>query len=294
MLEQLGYSDGATGFHHPTRQAVFCGDFIDRGPQIRDVIRIVRTMVGYQGAHAVMGNHEFNAIAFHTKRSDQSGDWFRAHSTRHVRQHQATLDQLDEDELDASLDWFRSLPVALDLGTMRVVHACWDPELIRVLETWLDRDRLGRTFLSEALDSETSLRRAVERVLKGPEARLPEGVTVRDKEGHARRQVRIRWFEPTNGHNLGSYAFPATEELADVSIPDSVCPCPYPADAVPLFIGHYWLKSHSNPLLLPNLACLDLSVAKGGVLCGYRFNGESALNADALVKIPVRNGQALR
>ena len=43
---------------------MFIGDFVDRGPGIGEVIEIVRAMVDAGDALAVMGNHEYNAIAF--------------------------------------------------------------------------------------------------------------------------------------------------------------------------------------------------------------------------------------
>jgi hypothetical protein len=50
----------------------------------------------------------------------------------------------------------------------------------------------------------------------------------------------------------------------------------YPPDAVPLFVGHYWLSQQD--LESPNVACLDLSVAKsGGRLAEYCWDGETVL-----------------
>ena len=290
LLQQLGYEESGGAFRHANRRAVFCGDFLDRGPQIADTVGIVRGMVQQQAAHAVMGNHEFNAIAFHTECPDEPGKWYRPHTARNTHQHQATLDQLDDLELAEALDWFRQLPVALDLGQIRVVHACWDVDGIQVLEDALKSNGgCGAAFLANAANAEHPAGIAVERVLKGPEVELPNNTTVTDKEGHTRRRVRIRWFESPDGHSLGSYAFPHVPRLNDVHVPDSVCPSPYAAESPPLFIGHYWLDSRHNPLLLSNLACLDLSVAKGGMLCAYRFNGEAVLNPQAFVKVPARN-----
>lgn len=45
LLHLLGYTEQAGVFRHPSRQIVYCGDFIDRGPRIRDVLKIVRCMV---------------------------------------------------------------------------------------------------------------------------------------------------------------------------------------------------------------------------------------------------------
>ena len=66
LLGLLGYESQDNVYTHPTRTAVFVGDFIDRGPRIREVLRLVRPMCESGSALAVMGNHEFNALAFHT------------------------------------------------------------------------------------------------------------------------------------------------------------------------------------------------------------------------------------
>jgi hypothetical protein len=44
---------------------IFVGDFIDRGPQQREILRIARSMCEAGAARAVMGNHEFNTIGTH-------------------------------------------------------------------------------------------------------------------------------------------------------------------------------------------------------------------------------------
>ena len=75
LLELLGYEDRNGHYRHPTRTAVFVGDFIDRGPQIREVLRLVRTMCESGSALAVMGNHEFNALAYDTPDPDNPGQF---------------------------------------------------------------------------------------------------------------------------------------------------------------------------------------------------------------------------
>src|SRR4051812_15135851 len=66
MLETLGYSAARGVYRHPRRTAVFVGDYIDRGPKQREVLRIVQAMCAAGFAHAAMGNHEFNALAWAT------------------------------------------------------------------------------------------------------------------------------------------------------------------------------------------------------------------------------------
>lgn len=70
LLAKMGDARRGEGFAHPSRQAIFVGDFIARGDQIAEVLTIVRTMVDSGAARAVMSNLEFNAIAFRAQRSD--------------------------------------------------------------------------------------------------------------------------------------------------------------------------------------------------------------------------------
>jgi hypothetical protein len=58
---------------------------------------------------------------------------------------------------------------------------------------------------------------------------------------------------------------------------------PYPTTDKPVFIGHYWLKAQRPELLTDNVACVDYSVAKGGFLCAYRWQGEQKLSNDHFV-----------
>lgn len=86
LLESLGYALHGRGYRHADRKAVFVGDFLDRGPAIGEVIAIARAMVDAGHALAVMGNHEYNAIAFHTPRPGKQGEWFRPHSDKNMKQ----------------------------------------------------------------------------------------------------------------------------------------------------------------------------------------------------------------
>ena len=57
LLEALGYRriDGVP--RHPTRTAVFLGDYIDRGPDIRRTLETVRAMVERDDAIAIRDSH---------------------------------------------------------------------------------------------------------------------------------------------------------------------------------------------------------------------------------------------
>ena len=289
LLHKLDYSEHLGVFRHPRRKVIFCGDFIDRGPRIRDVLQICQRMCEEGSAMAVMGNHELNALTFHTPDPHAPGEFLRRHTEQTIRQHNATLTQLDSRDLAQALAWFRTLPASLDLDGVRAVHACWDPTDLTLLQQvseelgWMSED-----FLIRAATRHDPVFRAIERVMKGPEMRLPAGLLVRDKEGTSRPTVRIRWFDPPDGQNCSDYMLPSEPipELQQLSVPLTVRACPYPLNAPPLFFGHYWLRDSSPAPLRSNVACLDYSVAKDGLMTAYRFQGEQTLCASRFVTVP--------
>jgi predicted MPP superfamily phosphohydrolase len=60
LLEKLGYEAEGGSFHHPEgRKLIFVGDLIDRGPESRGVLHLVRRLVDSGQALVVMGNHEY-------------------------------------------------------------------------------------------------------------------------------------------------------------------------------------------------------------------------------------------
>ncbi len=71
ILTRLGYIKTELGYSHPNRKAIFVGDFINRGPEIRKTLRKIRTMVENGNALAILGNHELNAIIYDLK--DKNG-----------------------------------------------------------------------------------------------------------------------------------------------------------------------------------------------------------------------------
>jgi hypothetical protein len=282
LLTTLGYSRSGDCFRHPSRQAVFLGDFIDRGPEIRETLGIVRPMVEHGAAVAVMGNHELNALAFHTADSSGTGgNYLRPRTPENVRQHSATLAQLGETDLESNLAWFRTLPLWWECDGFRVIHACWDEAALTVLRGY-SASGITNDILAQACLPDGSLYSPIEILLKGKEIPLPEGHHYRDSEGRVRGEVRTKWYESPAGQTYQSYALAPEPIACDVPISAEVIAAatPYPASAKPVFIGHYGLLDTSPSLLAPNVACVDWGVTKGGFLCAYRWSGEEILQAN--------------
>jgi hypothetical protein len=138
LLIKLEYTEVDGTFRHDSRKAIFAGDFVDRGPDQKEVLRIARNMCEVGSARAVLGNHEFNAIAWATP--DGNGGYLRDHSEKNSAQHTEFLSQLGEGspEYRDTIDWFRHLPVWLELPGLRVVHACWHDATRAVLRPYLN------------------------------------------------------------------------------------------------------------------------------------------------------------
>ncbi len=199
LLSDLGYRlDGRTGaYRHPQRQAIFVGDLIDRGEQQLLVLETVKAMVDAGTAQIVMGNHEFNAIAYATEHPAGSGQYLRRHNDKNNRQHQSFLDQVTGAQRAAYIEWFTTLPLWLDLGDIRVVHACWHEDSIKVVTGELGSNRFGTLDdLVRASTKGDRLYDAIEILLKGPEISLVDHGQPRyaDKDGHLRENARIRWW----------------------------------------------------------------------------------------------------
>lgn len=286
LLEKLGYRKAQGVYRHPERQIIFLGDFIDRGPKIRQVLEIVRPMIEEGQALAVMGNHELNALAYHTDDPESPGEFLRRHSPKNEHQHSQTLQQLTPNELRSALEWFRTLPLWLELDGLRAVHACWDEQAIALIsDATKDQGGLTPDLLQSACREDKPLYAPVEIILKGREGKLPAGANFLDKDGHPRTEIRTRWYLPPQGHTYRTYALHSDEIACDLPLEESIVDeaVPYPATAKPVFLGHYWLSAKRPQLLANNVACLDFSVAKGGFLCAYRWQGEQTLRNENFV-----------
>ena len=80
LAVKLSYSNLNGYYQHPTRKAFFVGDFIDRGPHIKEVLELVRPMIDNKAAYTTIGNHEYNAICYWTQ--DKKGSYLRPHTKK--------------------------------------------------------------------------------------------------------------------------------------------------------------------------------------------------------------------
>ena len=285
LLTLLGYREQGGAWRHRDRLAVFVGDLIDRGPHQLATVGLVQAMVGAGTAHCILGNHEFNAIAWVTEDLDLPGEFLRPHGKPGNRaQHQAFLQEVEgTPQHQQIIGWFKTLPLWLDLGGLRVVHACWHDASMDVLRPLLGPNHtLTKDAIALGSQRDNPVFEAIEVVCKGPEVRLPPGISFPDKEGKIRHEVRVRWWQ----ENLSTYRKAAIGPPGDMDmIPDVPMPEGWKGHAYagsPVIFGHYWFSGQPQ-VISKRYACVDYSVAKGGPLVAYRWEGERELSDAKLV-----------
>jgi len=286
LLMKLGYAKSNGVYSHADRKVLFVGDYIDRGPKIKETLEIVKAMVDSNNAIALMGNHEYNALCFHFQESE--GGHLRKHLIQNIIQHYETLNQFhnQQTEYEAYLEWFKTLPLYYETDTFRAVHACWDNKNIQYLKQTLVNDRLTDELIYQSVKKGSKLNEAIDQTLKGKEIKMPEGLDFKDKDGTRRTDIRIKWWENPSEMTYKSISVEPIENLPEQPIKVSELKSNeyYQSKDKNVFFGHYWLKG--NPMIYrENICCLDYSVARGGKLVAYCFDKENELDSNKLVYV---------
>ena len=303
LMERMGYESAAEGFIPPAgHKALFLGDLIDPKPGhalpggVRATLRAVKAMCDAGDALCLMGNHELNAIYFHTadpngRSGDPDRNWLGYRGSKNRAMHQGTLDDFPDYADPASewqniwMPWMKRLPFFLELDGLRAVHATWHPEMI---DRIAGRNLECPKFFLAASDKHTPEGEALEMLLKGVEVELPGGVSYTDHTGISRGNIRARWWElPDSGIGYDGLVFPANPSIpTDPVSEESFARIPgYALDALPVFFGHYF-KPADSPLAPErhNVACLDHSAAKEGPLVADRWKGGATINPEHYIR----------
>ena len=291
LLTNMGYSKRQGVYQHPDRQVIFVGDIVDRGPHIRKALSIVYEMVMAGHAQMVMGNHEYNVYCHHTPHPDKNA-YLREHNPHNDRLVSETFEQFANHKADLNtfLEWFSELPLFLDMGNFRVVHACWDHFFIREYLKRYNTNCVSPEILIDSSDSDSFVATIIDRLLRGTDIRLPDNQVIRSRDGFERSFFRTK-FWADNPESYSDVVFQPDP------LPDNLIDCPlsdeeklrltlYPDDDPAVFFGHYWLQGRPMPLK-HNIGCLDYSAVKYGRLVAYRFDNEAALNKDKFVWVYV-------
>ncbi len=279
LLLKLGYTLVNGIWTHAYRTAVFVGDFINRGPNSRGVIQIIRDMVNAGTALAILGNHEVNAILYFTK--DDEGQPLRVPGNNNSkllykfgREYNGNKEALKKD-----IKWLRTLPLFLRLNGIRVVHAYWSNGHTQLLSSLYSSGKLRKSILKSMVSEETPLSRAFFETLKGIELEMPKDLIIKDSQNVRRDNFRVKWWTKPKGKTFKKLSYGNKFELPDYTVPSELISKyeVYSKQAPLVFIGHYCMGR--GPLLpAANVCCVDACVTGSGRLAAYRYSGETELD----------------
>ena len=297
LLRTMDYVESDGVWAHHERQAIFVGDLIDRGPKQIDSVRIARAMVESGSAQIVLGNHEFNAVAYATP--DGEGDYLRPHigeddrCRKNREQHEEFIGEVGFGTRGHSdmIEWFKTIPLWLDLGGLRVVHACWSSDYIDYLRPLVgENDNLTEELVVTSSTKGHPSYDAVETILKGPEIPLGD-LHYHDKDGHPRDRARIAWWDESVTSLSTAAMIPGGTDIRNASCLPTSLPDRRLADHerfayesdVPVIFGHYWWTAERG-ITSDRALCIDFSIAKEGELVAYRWDGETTLSEARIVR----------
>ncbi len=297
LLKGLGYEEKQGVYSHSERKAIFVGDLIDRGPEQMKTIDIVYKMVTNEHAFAVMGNHEFNAIAYSLFDKDKA-DFLRPRlgkqGHKNYHQHQEFLKEVGQDTLlhKEKINWFLTLPVFLELEDFKIIHACWHQPMIEYAQQKLKDGKYlteelmyeackdGKTLSMETKKEDFNLFMAMETLMKGIELDLPNNHSFVDPHGITRKKSRIAWWDMPNKNEQGLVNIKDLLLLPDSHLellPNNLH-MEYNNDFFPkrkpVFFGHYWREGETN-ILNDHCICVDYSAGKGKDLVCYSYDTET-------------------
>lgn len=287
LLDELGYKilDGV--YSHPEgRQAIFIGDFVNKGPDSKGVIEIIRPMVESGNAQAIIGNHELNVIAMGTKKPD--GEPIIPHSEIPLKVNAGFIKDypLGSDEYEDIVNWFKSLPVYIDLPDFRVVHACWDDEQIEVLDRYLEDDNsLGDKAMGAYRNMDQDFLQAMRAVIIGPFYRLDDDMIFEDFNGKSTQYARILWWSPsgTPDEVIDFQGRPLDEDTSSKLAMKEKLKMDFMKSSKPTFIGHYYLPGPARELS-NDIIGLDFREQ----VTAYRWNGPKEEGQNEFVVISAK------
>jgi hypothetical protein len=199
LMAYLGYAEN--GMHPGGRRLVFVGDLTDRGPDSPAVLNLVEELVESGRAQCVLGNHDLNILLGHRKHDNA---WFFGENF--FADDKVVPQVLADDSVRESvLGFFRTPPVALERDDLRVVHACWNDEMIETAKKSGDavelyhehHESIETSFPGLDLDEiDQALKHQNENPIKkltsGPEERIEEPI---DASGKLRFEKRVQWWK---------------------------------------------------------------------------------------------------
>lgn len=286
LLSELGYTerDGAYQHTDSNRQAIFVGDYVDRGHGNARVLEIVRAMVESGNARAIMGNHELDHVRYATKGAN--GKYQLAHDGVRDAFLKTCLDEIPfgSEQHAEMVAWFKTLPVYVETQDFIVAHASHAPSMIEALREHANEDGVLPETAYNGTQLSPAFSNALRKTLYGPSVGLPDGVKQtlieheRTQKGAAdftseRGIRRVYWWKDAqadpqdvlglNHLDLSNEHRQQLQKVMDRASRSN----PAANGQKPVFFGHYDLNAAPH-LTSDTAVCLDFK----GRITAYRYN----------------------
>ena len=277
LLKRLGYYKKEGIWIHDSATAIFVGDFIDRGPDSKKVISIIKKMIKAGSAEAILGNHEINAILYFT--CNNKGKAIRQPlATRKVYLDKFRKEYKNPKKFKKDIKWLRTLPLFLEKDDFRVVHAYWSDKNIEKLKELYTNGKLKRRTLKLISNKDSDIFQPFWETVKGLEIQLPKNLILKNSKDSRITNFKIKWWIHSSDENALSEDKNLSGHLKKNHFPKFEF---YSPDAPVLFFGHYCLIK--GPFIFnPNICCIDACVAGHGKLAVYRQSTNSELSKENL------------
>jgi len=201
LMQHLGYNED--GIHPEGRRLIFVGDLTDRGPDSPAVVELVQQLVEAGHAQCVLGNHDLNLLLNHPKHENK---WFYGEEFLDGDGNVIPQKYADYSRREKLLDFFATLPMALERDDLRVVHACWDDNMlslarrssnvVSLYHEHADRIEFDAAKRPEMDDIDRGLlhqnMNPVKKLTSGPEERTEQAV---ERGGKMRNERRVHWWK---------------------------------------------------------------------------------------------------
>jgi hypothetical protein len=179
----------------------------------------------------------------------------------------------------------RELPLFLDLGDIRIVHACWSDAAIETIKK-AELDGMSRKYMFRKVYNKprSEIGKSVSTLTKGIDFRMPADMKIVNNKGVSARSFRMRWWEHAMGKTFEEISFESKFKLPQYEIPLQLIPelIPYDDNSPIVFFGHY-CRFDGPFVIKPNICCVDSCVTGTRILTAYRWNGERYLKEENLV-----------
>lgn len=272
LIEKLGYCYDSTSnmYLHPQgRKLVVLGDFINVGMNNSDVLSCLYNMSKKGNAYIISGNHEYFLALLYVKTIQNKNTlWY------YIQRHYFPIytEFVNKKELLYSyIEWLLELPIFIDFGKSKAIHAIWDENAIKFVK------------------NHNSIKQMIDYISINPKFKdqlnkLIMGITYKSKNNMNKPIFfRFKWWENSDNIPINQLFVHKTEHFPlqlekDINLESMKIKTTH----YPVFFGHYNLQGFPY-LTNPTKCCLDFGGAKGGFLTAYRWNGEDVLNANNII-----------